>query len=200
MYNMVCICGKAASGKDTILKNVLEEYSDIFCRNLSTTTRSSRKGEVQGIDYDFITEQEMMNKLMNGDMLEVVEFNGNFYGTALDTLSKEKINISIYNPGGIELLLENTQINLLIFYIECDDKIRVLRYINREPNFDLQKFCDRMLIDEKEFNPLIEEIKDYEIFTKFNNDAAQNIYIITEEIVRISKDFFFEKIDKIKKK
>jgi guanylate kinase len=197
---MVCICGKAASGKDTILKNVLEEYSDIFCRNLSTTTRSSRKGEVQGIDYDFITEQEMMNKLMNGDMLEVVEFNGNFYGTALDTLSKEKINISIYNPGGIELLLENTQINLLIFYIECDDKIRVLRYINREPNFDLQKFCDRMLIDEKEFNPLIEEIKDYEIFTKFNNDAAQNIYIITEEIVRISKDFFFEKIDKIKKK
>jgi len=197
MYNMVCICGKAASGKDTILKNVLEEYSDIFCRNLSTTTRSPRKGETQGIDYDFITEQEMMNKLMNGDMLEVVEFNGNFYGTALDTLSKEKINISIYNPGGIELLLENTQINLLIFYIECDDKIRVLRYINREPNFDLQKFCDRMLIDEKEFNPLIEEIKDYEIFTKFNNDAAQNIYIITEEIVRISKDFFFEKIDKI---
>lgn len=197
MYNMVCICGKAASGKDTILKNVLEEYSDIFCRNLSTTTRSPRKGETQGIDYDFITEQEMMNKLMNGDMLEVVEFNENFYGTALDTLSKEKINISIYNPGGIELLLENTQINLLIFYIECDDKIRVLRYINREPNFDLQKFCDRMLIDEKEFNPLIEEIKDYEIFTKFNNDAAQNIYIITEEIVRISKDFFFEKIDKI---
>lgn len=197
MYNMVCICGKAASGKDTILKNILEEHSDIFCRNLSTTTRPPRKGEIQGVDYDFITEQQMMNKLMNGDMLEVVEFNGSFYGTALDTLSKEKINISIYNPGGIELLLENTQINLLIFYIECDDKIRVLRYINRESDFNLQKFCDRMIVDEKEFNPLIDEIKDYEIFTKFNNDAAQNIYIITEEIVRISKDFFFEKIDKI---
>lgn len=193
MYNMVCICGKAASGKDTILKTILEEYPDIFCRNLSTTTRSPREGEIQGIDYDFITEQEMMNKLMNGDMLEVVEFNGSFYGTALDTLSTEKINISIYNPGGIELLLENTQINLLIFYIECDDKIRVLRYINREPNFNLQKFCDRMIVDEKEFNPLIEEIKDYEIFTKFNNDAAQNIYIITESIAEISKDFFFQK-------
>lgn len=193
MYNMVCICGKAASGKDTILKTILEEYSDIFCRNLSTTTRSPREGEVQGIDYDFITEEQMMNKLLNGDMLEVVEFNGSFYGTALDTLSTEKINISIYNPGGIELLLENTQINLLIFYIECDDKIRVLRYINREPNFNLQKFCDRMIVDEKEFNPLIEEIKDYEIFTKFNNDAAQNIYIITESIAEISKDFFFQK-------
>lgn len=193
MYNMVCICGKAASGKDTILKTILEEYPDIFCRNLSTTTRSPREGEIQGIDYDFITEEQMMSKLMNGDMLEVVEFNGNFYGTALDTLSTEKINISIYNPGGIELLLENTQINLLIFYIECDDKIRVLRYINREPNFNLQKFCDRMIVDEKEFNPLIEEIKDYEIFTKFNNDAAQNIYIITESIAKISKDFFFQK-------
>ena len=193
MYNMVCICGKAASGKDTILKTILEEYPDIFCRNLSTTTRSPREGEIQGIDYDFITEEQMMNKLLNGDMLEVVEFNGSFYGTALDTLSTEKINISIYNPGGIELLLENTQINLLIFYIECDDKIRVLRYINREPNFNLQKFCDRMIVDEKEFNPLIEEIKDYEIFTKFNNDAAQNIYIITESIAKISKDFFFQK-------
>ena len=193
MYNMVCICGKAASGKDTILKTILEEYPDIFCRNLSTTTRSPREGEIQGIDYDFITEEQMMSKLMNGDMLEVVEFNGSFYGTALDTLSTEKINISIYNPGGIELLLENTQINLLIFYIECDDKIRVLRYINREPNFNLQKFCDRMIVDEKEFNPLIEEIKDYEIFTKFNNDAAQNIYIITESIAKISKDFFFQK-------
>ena len=193
MYNMVCICGKAASGKDTILKTILEEYPDIFCRNLSTTTRSPRKGEIQGIDYDFITEEQMMNKLLNGDMLEVVEFNGSFYGTALDTLSTEKINISIYNPGGIELLLENTQINLLIFYIECDDKIRVLRYINREPNFNLQKFCDRIIVDEKEFNPLIEEIKDYEIFTKFNNDAAQNIYIITESIAEISIDFFFQK-------
>ena len=193
MYNMVCICGKAASGKDTILKTILEEYPDIFCRNLSTTTRPPREGEVQGIDYDFITEEQMMNKLLNGEMLEVVEFNGKFYGTALTTLSTEKINISIYNPGGVELLLDNTQIKLLIFYIDCDDVIRIFRYINREPNFDLISFCNRMLLDEKEFNPLINEIKDYEIFTSFKNETAADMQNIIENIAKISIDFFFQK-------
>ena len=55
----------------------------------------------------------MANKIINNEMLEVSEFNGWFYGTAIDSLSDKYINIGVYNLDGLEYLY---QILYQLFY------------------------------------------------------------------------------------
>lgn len=60
-------------------------------------------------------------------MLEATEFNGWHYGTALSNLSKNKINIGVFNPAGIYCLMEDPNIDLSVYYIKAKDKTRLLR-------------------------------------------------------------------------
>jgi len=60
-------------------------------------------------------------------MLEATVFNDWCYGTSLENLSKDKINIGVFNPEGVELLRNNENINLTLIYIEANDKDRLIR-------------------------------------------------------------------------
>ena len=54
---------------------------DDFVYSVSATTRSPRPGEVNGVNYHFISREEFLRRLESGDMLEYTEYCGNFYGT-----------------------------------------------------------------------------------------------------------------------
>jgi len=187
MIDMVVLCGKAASGKDSILKDIMIRESEFFHRNISLTTRPQRQGEIPGVDYDFISEEKMMELLLNNQMLEVANFNNWFYGTSLESLSKDKVNISIYNPEGVEALLMNSQINPLIFYIDVSDKIRILRYLNREENPNISEMIRRYGTDDKDFNDLLSsDISLWSLRNEIIEDYEKNI----EHIITTAKNYF----------
>ena len=91
-YQVIALYGASGSGKDTILKWVVSHYPKLHLI-VSCTTRPMRDGEVDGLDYHFVTEEEMMEQILSGEMLEATEFRGWFYGTQTSALSEDTVNI-----------------------------------------------------------------------------------------------------------
>lgn len=151
-YQVVALIGKAGAGKDSIQKATCELHPLIFHPIVSCTTRPAREGEVEGINYHYISLNEFTRKVLNGDMLEATEFRDWFYGTTLDSLSKDKINIGVFNPAGVEALLEDSRLDVIVFEVNAPDKQRLMRYLNREEVPDCAEMCRRYFTDEKDFS------------------------------------------------
>lgn len=77
---LFCITGPSGSGKTTVMKEVMNNEVGSF------TTRDIREGEVQGREYDFITEEKFDELYMNGKLAEWTQYVGNFYGTSIEEL------------------------------------------------------------------------------------------------------------------
>ncbi len=74
------LSGSSGVGKGTVLKGFLEKNPN-FMLSISCTTRKPRTGEVDGVNYFFLTKEEFQNCIENNKFLEWAEFAGNFYGT-----------------------------------------------------------------------------------------------------------------------
>ncbi|MBU7456313.1 guanylate kinase [Leuconostoc fallax] len=78
---LIVLSGPSGVGKGTVRKAIFEEEGVDFQYSISATTRQPRPGEVDGVDYFFISEEEFKNKINNGDMLEYAQYVNNYYGT-----------------------------------------------------------------------------------------------------------------------
>lgn len=76
---MIVVSGPAGSGKGTVNQHLLATGDYQF--SVSATTRAPRPGEVNGVNYHYITREEFQTRISSGDMLEYTEYCGNFYGT-----------------------------------------------------------------------------------------------------------------------
>lgn len=77
---LIVISGPSGAGKGTICKALLEKRDDLHI-SVSCTTRQPRNGEVDGVNYHFMTKEEFKKGIVNDDFLEYAEVYGNFYGT-----------------------------------------------------------------------------------------------------------------------
>lgn len=78
---LIVLCGPAGVGKGTILGRVREQHPQIWL-SVSATTRKPRPGEVDGVNYFFMTEQEFLAKEDAGEFLETADVFGlAHYGT-----------------------------------------------------------------------------------------------------------------------
>ena len=78
---LIVLCGPAGVGKGTVLGRVREEHPQIWL-SVSATTRKPRPGEVDGVNYFFMTEQEFLDKEAAGEFLETADVFGlSHYGT-----------------------------------------------------------------------------------------------------------------------
>ena len=74
------ISGPAGSGKGTVIKHLMQK-DPTFEYSVSATTRAPRPGEVDGVNYHYITRKDFEDRIKNGGMLEYTEYCGNYYGT-----------------------------------------------------------------------------------------------------------------------
>jgi len=77
---LIVVSGPAGSGKGTVLKK-LTEMSDNFAYSVSATTRAPRPGEVDGVNYYYLTREEFEENIKKDALIEYTEYCGNYYGT-----------------------------------------------------------------------------------------------------------------------
>ena len=73
------ISGPSGVGKNSVLTQLLKEVPGL-CYSVSATTRPPRTGEVDGVNYFFMSKEEFLRKVGTGDFLEHEEYVGNLYG------------------------------------------------------------------------------------------------------------------------
>lgn len=79
----------SGGGKSTMTKRLLKDFDNIRF-SVSATTRSPRKGEIDGQHYYFLSKKEFKKRIDDGDFLEWEEFyNGTLYGTLRSNVEKE---------------------------------------------------------------------------------------------------------------
>lgn len=78
--------GPSGTGKGTICEELLKR-EDIFL-SVSSTTREKRKGETDGVTYNYTTTADFEDMINKGEMLEYAVYNGNYYGTPRKTVEK----------------------------------------------------------------------------------------------------------------
>lgn len=145
--NVIAIVGKSGSGKDSLAQQIVTN-DDRFSLVVTATTRPKRDYEINGIDYIFMTKE----KFDKTEKIEETSFNGWHYGTPLSSLSNEKYNIIVVNPKGFISLYRNPKINLIKgFELQVNDKIRLLRQLNREENPNIDEIVRRYSTDRYDF-------------------------------------------------
>ena len=178
--NLIYIMGKSSSGKDTIYRILKEKL------NVSTyvmyTTRPIRENEINGVNYYFISQDEMSQYLIGGKRDKLIEERTYqtvhvpwTYSTILDKQFETTKDILML--GTLESYIQvkkrfekNDNISILPVYIEVPDNIRLKRAIEREelekePKYE--EVCRRFLADSKDFSE--KNLEKAEIKKRFKN-------------------------------
>jgi len=74
--------GPSGVGKSTLLKRLFNDFQDKFGFSVSHTTRQPRHGEVDGVDYNFVSREKMLQEVALDQFIEYAEFAGKMYGTS----------------------------------------------------------------------------------------------------------------------
>ncbi len=162
---LLVLTGKTASGKDTVIAELLKRYPD-FKKVVTTTSRPPRPGEVEGVDYKFVIESDFRLQADHGDFIEYVEYGGNLYGTEkfqiLENLNTNLIwKIDPSRAGQvkefIQKLLDESTISkqqaeqllsqIVVIYLTVEDEVVLKRLHDR--GLDQQAIDKRMEEDKK---------------------------------------------------
>lgn len=83
---LIVFSAPSGCGKGTMLEQILKD--ERFCVSVSATTRSPREGEVNGVNYHFISRDEFEQRVSDGGFLEYAEYCGNLYGTPMKEVNE----------------------------------------------------------------------------------------------------------------
>lgn len=155
---MIILLGKSASGKDTIVRKLIEQKE--YKRIITWTTRPMRPGEKEGVTYHYTTEDDFKKKINEGFFVEWKKYEtvkGTwYYGTALDDIMDARgddYRVIILTKDGLEKMNSFCShlvgINLLSVYLDVDTKVIKQRLLKRG---DDKKEVDRRIkYDKKDF-------------------------------------------------
>lgn len=78
---LIVFSGLSGVGKGTILAELMKMEDLNLAYSVSMTTREPRPGEVEGVNYFFVSKKRFLEAVKNGELLEHARFVDNDYGT-----------------------------------------------------------------------------------------------------------------------
>lgn len=105
---LVLYTGSSGVGKGTLMERLLEADKSIRL-SVSNTTRKPRKGEIDGVHYNFVTEDEFVDLINKDGYLEYAKYCENYYGTpkkqVYDLLDEGyNVFLEIEVQGGLQVM------------------------------------------------------------------------------------------------
>lgn len=154
---MIVIVGESASGKTTLQNMFIEKHPE-YRKIITYTTRPIRDGEVNGIDYNFIS-QEAFNELDKDNFFaETATYRNWSYGTAKRDCVGEKV-IAVLTPAGLRAL-KDLGCEITSIYLCVDRRSRLVSILERGD--DVDEAYRRNLSDVGQFDGIVNEV-DYVI-------------------------------------
>ena len=86
---LVVISGFSGAGKGTLMKALMKEYGDSYALSVSATTRHPRPGEMDGVDYFFVTRDKFEQMIAEDALIEYAQYVGNYYGTPKEYVQQQ---------------------------------------------------------------------------------------------------------------
>ena len=157
---MIILVGESGTGKSTVEAKLCSDYE--YKRVISYTTRQPREGEVNGVHYHFISQDEFSEMLGKGLLAEHTEYNGNFYGASKESLMDNN-SVIIVEKHGLEQILETMRSEVTSFYLTASETERLYRmHFNRGDTFD---FASSRIGNDKQAFKGVDKLADYTIDT-----------------------------------
>ena len=197
MGKIFVLMGKSASGKDTVFKQLVEQSVYPWKTVVIYTTRPSRPGEQNGVEYFFVTKEQLQQLRTEGKIIEERRYDTVHGPWYYFTVNDEQIDLTTGNYLMISTLAGYEKIRayygeevVIPIYIEADNKERLLRYINREAQQKKPNYCEvcrRFLADEEDFSE--QELARLGICKRYwNSDLDSCCKEIQKEIEKDSVD------------
>ena len=123
---MLVLVGPSASGKSAVVKELVKSYG--LEKFITCTTRGMRVGEVDGVDYHFLTAEEFSKLYSNNEFIETVYYNGNYYGTLKKEANDNKV--VILEPQGLNNFVKVLD-NVFAVFLQTDEEVLKTRMIGR---------------------------------------------------------------------
>ncbi|HBM99329.1 MAG TPA: guanylate kinase [Ruminococcus sp.] len=141
---LVLYTGSSGVGKGTLMERLLDADKSIRL-SVSNTTRKPRKGEIDGVHYNFVTEKEFVDLINKDGYLEYARYCENYYGTPkkqVDDLLDKGYNVflEIEVQGGLQIMEKYPDIlSIFILPPSMESLERRLRRRGTEDEETIQK-------------------------------------------------------------
>ena len=93
---ILVIVGPSGVGKDTLMQTIFEKYPNILKKGVTHTSRKIRKGEKEGYNYYYVSEEEFLKLKEKDAFFEFNYYNKNYYGISKMELENHKKDNKIF--------------------------------------------------------------------------------------------------------
>lgn len=188
------ISGCSGVGKGTVLKEFMSRNSKDFMLSVSCTTRKPRVGEIDGVNYFFLTHEEFKKAVDADKFLEYAQFAGNFYGTKkkfikqkfdeglniiLEIETQGALQVKEKMPEAVLIFIAPPGVNITDEYIDISGGLVELEKRLRGRNTEDEETIQRRLAEAK---IELERAKKYDYIVI--NDDLERAILEVEEITR----------------
>lgn len=183
---LLVVSGPSGAGKGTICKVLMNRNEDLKL-SVSATTRQPRTGEVEGVNYYFLTHEKFNDMISKNEFLEYAQTYSNFYGTpkgpVMESLEKGQDVVLEIEMQGARQVKQIYPDAILIFVLPPSLNELQSRLCNRGTETE-EQMHERLSCAFEE----IKQIKDYNyfIFNETNKEVEAAIEI--ENIISAEKN------------
>ena len=181
---VLVLSGPSGAGKSSLIKKIAQDIGEYYF-SISTTTRPMREGEVDGVDYHFVTKEEFEKDIEADNFLEYATVHGNYYGTSIKPVQKAlhegKLVLFDIDVQG-NALVKNRLGDLLTSVFITTPSLSILKERLEARATDSQEVIDNRIAMAKREIQRVSEY-DYFIVNDVLDEAAQKL----KTIVNIAK-------------
>lgn len=146
------ISGPSGAGKGTVLKELFNIDSSIYY-SVSATSRAPREGEINGVNYHFLSREGFEELIDSNSLLEYTSFCGNYYGTP-EIIIDEKLNsgtnviLEIEIDGAAQVKKRRPDsVSVFIMPPSFEELARRLKKRNTENEADIEKRLEKARVE-----------------------------------------------------
>jgi len=144
MKKLFVVIGGSGSGKTTLITELVKRYPNKFKKVVTCTSRARRTGEIDGKDYNYLSQ----NFFVNNQKLVLVKYSEEeaCYGTRKQDLYSGTHHLLLTSkPTGIPKLIQLGFRNIIVLRINIDEKLKIERMKQRGDSE--KEISDRLVLD-----------------------------------------------------